>query len=237
MAKEYKFVAEKGMARIVSDLNVRAGGPTAGSEVIRVLHAGVTQQYVGYVLDGDKVGDNSTWFLTGEGDFFWSGNTDIHTVQVLGKVLARPLDGPLVCTQRFGERPEFYKSLGSPNGHNGIDFRTRDQNNLNNWKKPVYSVFEGTVSEASENQFNGKFVRILHTNGYESCYLHLSAIEVAKGQQVTTGAKIGTSGNTGSASEAPHLHLSFRPQKFDKDNGYMGYIDPLPYFKDNITFV
>ena len=63
MAKEYKFVPEKGTARITSDLNVRKGAPTGATDIVKVLHAGVTQSYIGYVLDGDKVADISKWFL------------------------------------------------------------------------------------------------------------------------------------------------------------------------------
>lgn len=236
MAQEYKFVPEKGLARITGDLNVRKGSPTATSEIARILNAGVTQSYVGYVLDGDKVAENSTWFLTAEGDFFWSGNTDVNTIVVMGRILSRPLDA-LICTQRFGERPEVYADLGSPKGHNGVDFRTRDLNNPSDWKKPVYSVLEGTISDVAEDLWNGKFIRVMHTNGCESVYFHLSSIDVGKGQKVLAGAKIGISGNSGGASEGPHLHFGLRPAKFDKDNGTKGYIDPLPYFKDDIKFV
>jgi len=93
------------------------------------------------------------------------------------------------------------------------------------------------VSEATENQWNGKFVRLHHDNGYESVYVHLSAVDVTAGQKVNAGGKLGTSGNSGGASEGPHLHFGYRPQKFNKDNGYMGYIDPAPYFKDEIRYV
>ena len=90
-----------------------------------------------------------------DGDFFWSGSVDAHNIPVSGKILSRPLD-QLVCTQRFGERPAVYASLGSPKGHNGMDFRTRDVNNPSEWKKSVYSVLDGTISEATETQWNGK---------------------------------------------------------------------------------
>lgn len=234
---EYKFVPEKGLLRVTSDLNTRLGRPSAvQTDIVTMLKAGSMQSYIGYVLDGENVAGNSKWYLTSEGDFFWSGNVDTHNVPASGKILVRPLD-QLVCTQRFGERPAFYAGLGSPKGHNGMDFRTRDMSNPNDWKKPVYSVLDGTVSEASENQWNGKFIRVTHDNGYESAYLHLSAIEVTRNQKVTAGGKLGVSGNSGGASEAPHLHFSYRPKNFDKDNGYMGYIDPAPYFIDEIRYV
>ncbi|MEK7144304.1 MAG: M23 family metallopeptidase [Patescibacteria group bacterium] len=235
-AGEYTFVPKKGLVRLTSDLNTRKGLPATTVEVVTMLHAGTMQAYIGYVLDGESVAGNAKWYLTPDGDFFWSGSVDAHNIPVSGKILSRPLD-QLVCTQRFGERPAVYASLGSPKGHNGMDFRTRDVNNPSEWKKSVYSVLDGTISEATETQWNGKFVRVAHDNGYESVYLHLSSIDVTRNQKVKAGFKLGLSGNSGAASEAPHLHFGYRPTNFDKDNGNMGYIDPAPYFKDEIRYV
>src|SRR3989344_2273511 len=227
-AGQYTFVPEKGLVRLTSDLNTRKGLPATTSDIVTMLHAVTMQGYIGYVIDGESVARNTKWFLTAEGDFFWSGGVDTHNVPVSGKILARPLD-ELVCTQRFGERPAFYALTGSSKGHNGMDFRTRKATDLNEWKKPVYSVLDGTISEATETDLNGKFVRITHANGYESVYLHLSSIGVTRNQKVAMSTQIGVSGNTG-ASEAPHLHFGYRPSNYDKDNGHMGYIDPAPYF-------
>lgn len=235
-ASEYTFVPEKGLVRVTSDLNTRKGLPATTVDIVTVLPAGSMQGYLGYVLDGESVAGNEKWFLTVEGDFFWSGNVDTHNVPASGKILARPLDD-LYCTQRFGERPAYYALHGSPKGHNGMDFRTRKATNVNDWKRSVYSVLDGTVSEATENQWNGKYVRITHDNGYESVYLHLSSIEVTKNQKVVASAKIALSGNSGGSTEAPHLHFGYRLTNYDKDNGYMGYIDPAPYFKDEIRYV
>ena len=237
--KEYKFVPKVGIAISTSDLNVRKGKPSSqGAAVVRQAHSGAQLPYVGYVVDGEPVGGVATWYLTPEGDFFWAGtaNTDVapQPVAPSERCLHKPLD-VLICTQRFGERPAFYAPLGSPKGHNGIDFRTRQVSGT--WAVPVYAALEGTIVEAAENQWNGKFVRINHANGYQSVYLHLSDIKVKSTQIVTTGMQIGISGNSGSASEAPHLHFGYRPIKFDEANGYMGYIDPVPYFIDPIQFV
>lgn len=235
--QEYTFVPQTGIARITSDLNARKGAPaTFDAEVSRVLPAGSIQSYLGYVLDGEAIADNAKWFFTPEGEFFWSGNVDTHEVASGGRILVKPLDS-LVCTQRFGERPEVYRELGYVKGHSGMDFRTRDPNNQTDWKRSVYAALAGQVLEVTDSPWNGRFVRITHDNGYESIYLHLSAIDVTAGQKVSTGTKIGVSGNSGAASEAPHLHFGYRPQKFNKDNGYMGYVDPAPYFRDEIKYV
>lgn len=236
--KEYRFVPQIAVAIVASDLNIRKGSPSSSGSVIKEASPGMPLRYIGYIVDGESVAGISKWFLTPEGDFFWSGNVkteNVDATQAYNKrVLARPLD-TLICTQRFGERPSFYASLGSPRGHNGIDFRTKQTNG--DWTVPVYAAMKGVVSEADENMWNGKFVRIDHPNGFQSVYLHLSEISVETGQEVASGQKIGISGNSGGASEAPHLHFGYRPIKFEKDNGTMGYIDPAPYFIDEIKYL
>lgn len=235
--EEYKFIPEKGVVVTTSDLNVRKGHPiTKGVEVAKETASGTSLEYVGYVIDGEDVGGITKWYLTPEGDFFWAGNVDVRAKNKSSteKILHKPLN-KLICTQRFGMRPEFYKPLGSPKGHNGIDFRTKKSDGT--WEQPVYAVMDGNIFEAIENKWNGKFVRINHDNGYQSVYLHLSQIDVKKGQKIKAGSKIGISGNSGGASEAPHLHFGYRPISYDKNNGHMGYIDPTSFFRDEIRFL
>lgn len=240
--KEYAFVPEKGVAYVMSDLIIRGGLPSIDGEELRVVTSGTALKYIGYIKDGYSVGGrNSLWYVSEYGDYFWAGNTTI--VEPKGesavqdeKILHSPLK-KLVCTQRFAERPEIYKNYGSPKGHNGMDFRTRRENNWNNWKQDVLSVLDGKVLEATENKWNGKFVRIVHNNDHESVYLHLSQIDVRKGQKVKAGSKIGVSGNSGGASEAPHLHFGYRPVKYDRNNGHMGYINPAAYFINEVIYL
>jgi murein DD-endopeptidase MepM/ murein hydrolase activator NlpD len=236
--KEYRFVPHVSVAIVTSDLNIRKISPSSAGPVIKEASPGMPLRYIGYIVDGESVAGISKWFLTPEGDFFWSGNVKadgVDPTQVFNKrVLHKPLD-TLICTQRFGERPNFYANLGSPKGHNGMDFRTKQQSG--EWTVPVYATMKGVVSEVDENVWNGKFVRIDHPNGFQSVYLHLSETSVETGQEIDQGQKIAISGNTGGASEAPHLHFGYRPIKFEKDNGAMGYIDPAPFFIDEIKYL
>lgn len=236
--KEYRFVPHVGVAKATSDLNIRHGAPsTKGVPIARLVNAPTTLPYIGFVNDGEMVGNSAKWFLTPEGDFFWSGAVSTEgniPVPSTDRCLSKPLD-ILICTQRFGERPAFYAALGSPGGHNGMDFRTRQANG--SWTVPVYAALEGSVVESTENTLNGKFIRINHANGFQTVYLHLSETKAKQGDVVKTGQQIGISGNSGSASEAPHLHFGYRPQKFDQSNGFMGYIDPAPHFLDPIQYV
>jgi murein DD-endopeptidase MepM/ murein hydrolase activator NlpD len=61
-------------------------------------------------------------------------------------------------------------------------------------------------------------VRVRHNNGYESEYLHLSAIDVRAGEHVSQGEVVGKVGATGLAT-GPHLHYGLRR------NG--GYVNPI----------
>ena len=241
MAKSYSFISEKGVAYVTADLNIRSNDPSSKGSYVKTVPPGTALKYIGYITDGENVGGkNVSWYVSESGDFFWGGNTTTKTpnmaVKVGEKVLFSPLK-KLTCTQRFGERPEFYKNWGSPKGHNGVDFRTWVDNDPKNWRQDVFCVLAGEVTEAIENQANGKFVRVVHDNGYESVYLHLSSVDVKVAQKISASQKIGVSGNSGGASEAPHLHFGYRPVKYDKNNGRMGYIDPAPYFIDEITYL
>lgn len=226
------FIAEKGTVRAARDLNLRIGEPNVSAKP-KPAKKNAVFAVVGRVTDGAAVGGNAVWYKTADGSFIWSGNVEF-TPEPSGKVLYAPLKN-LICTQRFGLRPEVYAHFGCPKGHNGMDFRTRIGAS---WKQPVYAALDGTVSESGfDPAFKGNWVRIAHQNGYESVYLHLDSRTVKAGDVVAAGQQIGVSGNTGGASEAPHLHFGYRPTKCDKNDGYMGYIDPAGSFIDEIVFV
>lgn len=91
---------------------------------------------------------------------------------------------------------------------------------------PIYAVADGVVTKAAQgyNGGSGNNVRIDHGNidreAIESSYLHMHTIDVAAGQKVKKGQKIGTVGNTG-LSTAPHLHFSMYVNGVNSD--------PAPY--------
>jgi murein DD-endopeptidase MepM/ murein hydrolase activator NlpD len=54
-------------------------------------------------------------------------------------------------------------------------------------------------------------VKVRHASGYESEYLHLSAISVKRGSRVSQGELVGRVGATGLVT-GPHLHYGLRRQ-------------------------
>jgi murein DD-endopeptidase MepM/ murein hydrolase activator NlpD len=55
----------------------------------------------------------------------------------------------------------------------------------------------------------GRFIEVRHPNGMSTLYGHLSRIDVASGDAVVSGQRIGLVGSTG-RSTGPHLHFEVR---------------------------
>lgn len=101
--------------------------------------------------------------------------------------------------------------------HYGVDIAGQ-----NAFGSPVVATASGTVKEVKyvPGAPAGMYITISHDDGYQSRYLHLSAVNVIKGQKVEKGQVIGGVGNTG-RSTGPHLHFEL------SRNGRI--FDPLPY--------
>ena len=69
---------------------------------------------------------------------------------------------------------------------------------------PVYTVAAGRVISSGRSGGGGNMVKVRHTNGFETQYLHLSKRLVRSGQRVEQGQRIGLVGATGLAT-GPHL--------------------------------
>ena len=74
---------------------------------------------------------------------------------------------------------------------------------------PVQAVASGRVVFAGFLGGDGRMVRLRHSNGYETYYLHLSRILVRTGQSIEQGQLIGRVGATGLAT-GPHLDFRVR---------------------------
>lgn len=80
----------------------------------------------------------------------------------------------------------------------------------------------GIVAEVGESAEYGHFIRILHSEDFESLYGHLGKTLVAKGAKINAEHVIALSGNSG-RSTAPHLHFEIRQSGV--------FVDPLQIIK------
>jgi len=115
-------------------------------------------------------------------------------------------DGPFVrpvpqaANSAFGTR-SFYN--GEPRAaHGGADFSSPEGT-------PIKAPNAGRVVLAGVRYFTGGTVVIDHGGGLLSLFAHLSRVDVAAGDAVSTGAVVGLVGATGRVT-GPHLHWTLR---------------------------
>lgn len=84
---------------------------------------------------------------------------------------------------------------------------------------PLHAACAGTVTLAAEFFFFGRIIVLDHGHGVNTLYAHCSAIEVAEGQRVKAGQRIGAIGATGRVT-GPHLHFGL--------SWYATWLDPQP---------
>ncbi len=113
-------------------------------------------------------------------------------------VFRMPLDGKI--TSDFGER--IHPLNNSDSNHYGIDI-------AGNTGDCVISALPGTVEATGFDPSLGNYVKVRHSDSFETVYGHLSAIAVQKGEYVDGNTRIGSVGSTGAAT-GPHLHLEVR---------------------------
>jgi murein DD-endopeptidase MepM/ murein hydrolase activator NlpD len=110
----------------------------------------------------------------------------------------RPVDGALVSS--FGKRSILN---GKPRGaHGGADFRGAAGT-------PVHAPNAGRVVLARDLYYSGNTVVIDHGLRLFSLFAHLSAFDVAEGDRVDAGVRVGRIGATGRVT-GPHLHWAVR---------------------------
>lgn len=124
--------------------------------------------------------------------------------------LKSPLKFEPRITSRFTSSRQ-HPILGYARAHNGVDYRAGTG-------APVVSVAPGVVTMAGWTGGGGRTVKVRHPNGYETEYLHLSAITVRQGARISQGELVGRVGQTGLAT-GPHLHYGL------KKNGR--YVNPI----------
>ncbi len=76
---------------------------------------------------------------------------------------------------------------------------------------PIMAIGDGSINEIGRGKYNGNYIKLRHTNGLESIYLHMSrfAKGMSRGKRVSQGQVIGYVGATGLAT-GPHLCFRMR---------------------------
>jgi murein DD-endopeptidase MepM/ murein hydrolase activator NlpD len=113
--------------------------------------------------------------------------------------LKSPLKFEPRVTSGFSLR-RMHPVLHTARAHRGVDYAAAPGS-------PVVAVAPGTVVSATYDQSNGRMVRLRHSSGYETYYLHLSGFArgIRAGGRVDQSDVIGYVGSTGLAT-GPHLH-------------------------------
>ena len=108
----------------------------------------------------------------------------------------------LVVTSPYGYRTDPFTRKRA--FHSGIDLRANYE--------PAYAITYGEVIHVGYDNRSGLFVTIRH-GSITLSYCHLSQSLVTKGSHVNPGTPIGITGNSGSRSTGPHLHLTLKDTK------------------------
>ncbi|EST12383.1 M23 family metallopeptidase [Sporolactobacillus laevolacticus] len=91
----------------------------------------------------------------------------------------------------------------------GINIGANDEKSFT-----VTAAMSGKVTEAKKDDVLGYKVTLQHKNGVKTMYQSLASVDVAVGQQVAQGEKIGTAG-TEALNKAMGVHLHFEIRKND----------------------
>jgi len=107
------------------------------------------------------------------------------------------------------------RTEGADGAHSGLDIAVPIGTE-------VRSAGAGVVVEVGESSEYGQFIRILHSEDFESLYGHLGKVLVSTGAKINAEHVIALSGNSG-RSTAPHLHFEIRQSGV--------FLDPLQVIK------
>ncbi len=112
-----------------------------------------------------------------------------------------------VLTSSFGKRPSPF--TGKPSYHPGIDLAAPTGS-------PVFACTSGVIKEIGYSRIYGNYIILLHQDGKESLYGHLSKTLINLHDKIKSGKIIGEVGSTG-LSTGPHLHFEIRVKGIPQD--------------------
>lgn len=128
--------------------------------------------------------------------------------QQVGRISWRPVVAPVELAQLvIRQDAKGDGHFGAPRSghvaHRGVDIEAP-------LGSPVRAIRSGRVITTGRHRGRGLYLELDHGRGLRSLYAHLQTIEVARGDRVRQGQRIGTVGKTGNARHpliTPHLHL------------------------------
>lgn len=147
-----------------------------------------------------------------------------------------PVNTPI--SQPFGVNKEFYSNpiYGGVKGHPGVDFFAQHGT-------PIYATHDGRAEYQIDAGGGHGVVITSEDRTFKTIYWHMvdsskdtqykSPVEGKNYLDVECGDLVGYADNTG-ASTGNHLHYSLKFCKdgmtLNIDNGYLGNINPVPFF-------
>lgn len=164
----------------------------------------VRREYInGKVTDWGKVegihirsGNKSYYAILADNGRYYPNNPS-QQVQTSG-FSRQPFPSPMRISSHFNPR-RLHPVTRRVAPHKGTDFPVAIGT-------PIVAPADGVVDHvAYQANGAGKYIRIRHSNGISTVYMHLSRQLVRIGQAVKKGERIALSGNTG-RSTGPHLH-------------------------------
>jgi murein DD-endopeptidase MepM/ murein hydrolase activator NlpD len=125
-------------------------------------------------------------------------------------LVRKPLETGIMRSP-FGDRN--HPLLGVMKSHTGVDWSAP-------LGTPIYAAGNGIIDKVGWESGYGKYIKVRHTNGYETAYGHMTAFarSIVAGSRVRQGQVIGYVGSTG-LSTGPHLHYEIIV------NGH--FVDPM----------
>lgn len=137
-------------------------------------------------------------------------------------------------TQKYKNNPTYYAQFGLK-GHEGIDLVPLN----GSWD--IFCIEGGEIIKDIDDPRGGgaygnHIVIWNKANKRAWYYCHMASNQVSNKQTIRRGDKIGVMGATGNTKGA-HLHLNLcetdeNGVRLNKDNGYLGFIDPLPVLEE-----
>ncbi len=103
-------------------------------------------------------------------------------------------------------RGEFGARRSGGRRHKGVDLLAPSET-------PVFATRSGWVKIGNVPKGMGNYVAIMHRDGYQSIYGHLSEVRVKDRRRIRQGTVVGAVGKTGNADSdriKPHLHFEVR---------------------------